>query len=283
MEAQMFLSELFCKFEAARAVDHTKSTIECYELAVKHWLDIVGDKEVYTEEDVDRFKWALLRQKKSRTSINIWLRAVLSIQNFGLQRGYWTKRFVTLKNQLKQDVLPPAFLKPAEFQTLLSVVRSHRMRVLLTLLVMTGARVSEALRMEWSDIEGDIWTIRRTKSHRFRSVPLHPKVLELLSTLPRDSRPFPYVRCSVAQAVRKARIKTGLSRAIHCHTLRHTTASWMVQNGVPILTVGKVLGHASPSMTMKYAHLDVESQRQAVAMLPMGIAGIGTIPLLPES
>ena len=51
------------------------------------------------------------------------------------------------------------------------------------------------------------------------------------------------------------------------HTLRHTAASWMVAAGVPLYEVGKILGHSTPLMTQRYAHLAPEHLRSAVAAL----------------
>ena len=54
---------------------------------------------------------------------------------------------------------------------------------------------------------------------------------------------------------------------IHFHDLRHTTASWLVQAGVPLYTAGALLGHASTKTTARFAHLATESLRDAVDKL----------------
>jgi integrase len=51
------------------------------------------------------------------------------------------------------------------------------------------------------------------------------------------------------------------------HDLRHTCASWMVQQGVPLMEVRDVLGHSSVEMTERYAHLAPEKLRSAVGVL----------------
>ncbi len=51
------------------------------------------------------------------------------------------------------------------------------------------------------------------------------------------------------------------------HTLRHTFASWLAIDGVPLYTISKLMGHSTIDMTMRYAHLCPDSKRDAVAML----------------
>ena len=63
-------------------------------------------------------------------------------------------------------------------------------------------------------------------------------------------------------AVRVARLDD-----VRFHTLRHTFASWLVQSGVNLQEIQRLLGHRSLAMTLRYGHLAPESQRLAVAKL----------------
>jgi site-specific recombinase XerD len=64
-----------------------------------------------------------------------------------------------------------------------------------------------------------------------------------------------------------ARIKAGLPREVTLHTLRHTCASWLIQAGVDLFTVGKILGHSGPQTTARYAHLSTQTLETAMARL----------------
>ena len=59
----------------------------------------------------------------------------------------------------------------------------------------------------------------------------------------------------------------------HFHILRHTAAAWMVQGGADLYQVQKVLGHSTPVMTQRYAHLRPDHLRPAVRALDAAIRG----------
>lgn len=147
----------------------------------------------------------------------------------------------------------------------------------------TGARLSEALYLDWRDVnlKHRAVTFWDTKNGESRTVPLHERVfLTLANLVHRDGAVFrtqhgqPYARRrmgggQVATAWRGACRRAGLE-GITPHTLRHTFASWLVMAGTPLRTVADLLGHKSLSMVMRYAHLSDDHRREHVAGLPGG-------------
>jgi integrase len=103
------------------------------------------------------------------------------------------------------------------------------------------------------------------------SVPICGPLLVILANLgPKDAGPvFTYEGKPVLSwrtAWKSARKRAGLP-SIRWHDLRHTAASWMVQEGVPLDVVQEILGHEDIATTKRYAHRDVSAKRAAVDAL----------------
>ena len=150
-------------------------------------------------------------------------------------------------------------------------------------LIYTGARVSEALYLDWTDIDlhRRAVTFRDTKNGETRTVPLHERAFLALANLPHregavflTQRGVPYSRRSmgggqIQTAWRGACKRAGLS-GFRAHDCRHTFASWLVMAGTPLRTVADLLGHKTLSMVMRYAHLSEDHRREHIASLPSG-------------
>lgn len=146
----------------------------------------------------------------------------------------------------------------------------------------TGCRKEELLGLEWSRVDLTQNSIYleavHNKSRKRQSVPLNEQAREAILNRARfrakhcpDS---PWVFCNKA-GQRIKDIKKGFASAcrrvgiedFHPHDCRHTLASWLVMEGVPLATVKAVLRHSSITVTEKYAHLAPESARDALGIL----------------
>ncbi len=140
----------------------------------------------------------------------------------------------------------------------------------------TGMRQGEILNLKWEHVNLENATIHvsNTKSGKARDLPIHPQLLECLSTLPKNS---PYVFCDnngnpltrygklrheFEYALKKANIS-----GFRFHDLRHTFASILAMKGVDLLTIKYYLGHSSLEMTMRYAHLLPDHKQFAIQLL----------------
>ena len=137
---------------------------------------------------------------------------------------------------------------------------------LVILLLDTGARYSEIANIEWSRINLEDRSINlwRPKVQNETVLYMTDRVYDVLARRV-QFRTSPYVfqnrkggpRGYVAQSIRKALRKAGL-RDCRIHTLRHTHASRLIQNGMSVYEVREVLGHTDIKTTMRYAHLETK-------------------------
>ncbi len=133
------------------------------------------------------------------------------------------------------------------------------------LLLLTGMRVSELLSARWEnvDLERRRLFVPTSKSGKARFVPLAQAAADAIAALPRADGAawlFPSPNdaskrlTTVKHGWQTARAAAGLP-GLRIHDLRHSAASFMVNSGVDLFAVGRVLGHASVQSTARYSHL----------------------------
>jgi integrase len=141
------------------------------------------------------------------------------------------------------------------------------------LLLLTGARVGELLKAKWQDVdlERRLWLIPETKTGRPRHVPLSQSAIDIIKQLPKldgcaflvpnldTGRPFTTLKKGWHTARREADLP-----GLRIHDLRHSAASFMINGGIDLYAVGRILGHADHKSTMRYSHLANETLMRAV-------------------
>jgi integrase len=142
----------------------------------------------------------------------------------------------------------------------------------LWLYLLTGARKSEILRAEWTDIDWRREELRLgdTKAGRVHYLPLTKPAIVLLEAAQRDESPYicpgrdpqkPLV--NVDKAWRRARHAADVED-IRLHDLRRTVGSWLAQSGNSLHLIGRVLNHSNPSTTAIYARFGEDQARRAM-------------------
>lgn len=141
------------------------------------------------------------------------------------------------------------------------------------LLLLTGARKRELLDARWENVnvERKVWFIPDSKTGKPRHVPLSQAALNIIDQLPKfDNCPWllpnpktkkPFT--DIKHPWETARAAAGLD-GLHIHDLRHSAASFMINAGIDLGAIGRVLGHADLQSTMRYAHLANERLMEAV-------------------
>lgn len=163
----------------------------------------------------------------------------------------------------------PVVLSREEVARLIGSIELFRYRVLITTIYACGLRLGEALRLRGCDIDSSRMMIRvqQGKGRKDREVPLPPMLLELLREYWRRERPREYLfhaRRSREEPLGAGAFQKYLSRVIKAsgmrkhvtaHTLRHSFATHLLEDGVPSRTVQVLLGHSSVSTTEHYLHV----------------------------
>lgn len=170
-----------------------------------------------------------------------------------------------------------AWLQPEEAFRLLEASRGvdDRLGALVCFLLYTGVRLSEALRLEWKDVdlERQTATIGRTKNGSPVTVHINNTVAAALGALPRlRGRVFYYTKSGrlynlYGEAQRRSGVILASRSAFHC--LRHTHITWRRlyagQDTTALLEVGL---HKSPRMVERYTHLDLSEEAKKSDLLP---------------
>lgn len=134
--------------------------------------------------------------------------------------------------------------------------RHRGVRALIRIAFYSGMRVAEIQRAERS---GRCFVLADSKNGEPRIIPMHPAVVTAARV------PMPR-RSEIDYYWPLAREACGL-RHVHLHDIRHSSATEMVNAGVDLATVGKVLGHKSPASTMRYSHHATALQAAAVGKI----------------
>jgi integrase len=157
------------------------------------------------------------------------------------------------------------------------------LKYIIAFLLVTGARKQEALKARWEDIDltANVWRIPLSKSGKVRHITLSETAVNFLTLVQGNNAKLlgaayescPYVFpnaktlkpfCTIFYSWDTARKRAGLPE-VRIHDLRHTFASTLVNNGVSLYEVQKLLGHAHIRTTERYAHLKQERLQESAS------------------
>ena len=174
----------------------------------------------------------------------------------------------------------PVVLSGEEVSALLDAATNLKHRALLMALYSGGLRTSETVHLRLEDIDSQRMMIRVApgKGRTDRSVMLAEKLLATLRQYWVESRPDPWLfpgqdpsrpltRESIEKFFGRAREKAGIRQRVHPHTLRHSFATHLLERGVNIRVIQRLLGHRSLRSTEIYTHVAESSVRDTKSPL----------------
>jgi len=162
----------------------------------------------------------------------------------------------------------PVVLSREELKRLFVAPQRLKHRVLFSLIYSAGLRIGEVSRLKIADIDSDRMQIRisQSKGNKDRYVILSDYILKGLRKYFKSSKPKDYLfngkekgkplsKGAIQQSFRLAVKKAGIKKDVSVHTLRHSYATHLLEDGVDIVTIKELLGHAHIQTTMMYLHV----------------------------
>ena len=169
---------------------------------------------------------------------------------------------------LKKDARLPDILNKAELKKLFVAPTLLKHRILLMLIYSAGLRSSELINLKIADIDFERSSIhiRRSKYNKDRIVPLSVYMAVGLQKYLALEQPLTwlfngkllgstYSSKAIARVMREAVKEAGIAKSVTVHSLRHSYATHLIEDGLNIITVKDLLGHSKIETTMVYLHI----------------------------
>ena len=271
--------------------NYSSNTIESYEMdldklrsyAEQHQLDIVHTSFEQLQAFLfDTFKTCTSPATQARVlaGIHAWYR-------FLLYKNYIDQDPSELLEGPRKEKHLPTILSLDEINEMVSAIdlssnEGHRNRAMIEMLYGSGLRVSELVNLKQSNIYLDEqYMLIEGKGSKQRLVPLSPVAeewyrywLDERATWPLKSESKdiafvnrygrPLTRAMVFTIVKRLCAAAGISKTVSPHTLRHSFATHLLQNGADLRIIQQLLGHEDLATTEIYTHLEVTDLRKAI-------------------
>jgi integrase/recombinase XerD len=254
--------------------NYTQATAHAYVSAIRRFAEYFRcSPDKLGIEHVRQYQLHRLEQKIKPHSIAVEISALRFLYNKVLRRRY-SREDLPLPRTHKYEI--PVILSTEEVARLIDAAPNLRYRTILMTLYSTGMRRAELCGMRPEDIDKERMMLRipHGKGNKPREVPLSRKLLDQLRTYYRSvqhrngwmfpsrqvKRPGePITDKTVWHACRVSARRAGITKPIHPHTLRHSFATHLFDNGADLPVVQTLLGHADPRQTMVYLHLSTRA------------------------
>jgi integrase/recombinase XerD len=249
----------------------SEATRKDYVRNVRNFTAFLGrSPDTATSDDLRRFQLHMAQQQASPWSINAAIAALRFFFTVTLERPDLVRPLRIVNEPRKA----PVVLSQEEVARLLEAAPGLKYKAALSVAYGAGLRVSEVANLKVSDIDSERMTLRveQGKGQRDRYVMLSPQLLELLRDWWQAARPQvwlfpgqnpinPMTPRQLNRAVTAAKTLAGISKRVSPHTLRHSFATHLLEQGVDIRVIQVLLGHAKLETTALYTRVAVNTVR----------------------
>lgn len=256
------LSNLF-KYMTIR--NYSRNTIRSYIRYNSDLLKYTGKQpDNINQDDITSFLFSTISENNPSTAT-----IELIINSLRFYYGSVLKKdFVYEITPLRKDKKLPVVLSRSEVLEILDNINNLKHKTILMLIYSAGLRLNEAITMTVKDIdlERGIISIRKGKGRKDRTTLFSDRFREIYLRYIDEYKPLTWLfegqnrndhisARSVQNVFRRALIRTGIKKDATVHTLRHSFATHLLEQGTDIRFIQELLGHQSPNTTMIYTHV----------------------------
>lgn len=260
-----------------RSKRYSDSTIKTYTEAVKSFLTFHQQKpiEELTNQDLLDYNNDYILKNKLSTSYQNQIVNGVKLFFKQIENKVFEVDLIHRPKRMKQL---PNVLSKEEVKQILEAHLNIKHRTMLSLIYSCGLRRNELLKLKPTDIDAkrNLIIIRQAKGKKDRIVPLSDKILQMLRTYYKASRPKiwlfegqtegqPYDERSLASVLKQALQKTGITKPVTLHWLRHSYATHLLEAGTDLRYIQEILGHSSSKTTEIYTHVSAKSIQNIVS------------------
>ena len=264
----------------------SSNTVFSYMRDIRQYTEWLRNEENADVQDATQFHigaYLTHLQESGRSSATI-SRSLAGLKNFYaylISSGFITESPISSQIHIDRgEKKLPQILTGREVELLLAQpacvdAKGYRDKAMLELMYATGMRVSELLELNIEDINLDLGSIRCSSSKKTRSIPVYKAALRSLAIYVQDvrrsmladpSEPALFVNVNGARMSRQGfwkilkhyQAKAHITKEITPHTLRHSFAVHLLENGADVNSVQELMGHSDISSTQRYTQSEAE-------------------------
>jgi integrase len=272
--------DFLLKFDSFIKTEKAKNTQDKYHIAIKYLEEVkrINYLSDITPELLQKLKEHLISQGKGAHGINRYISVLKAMMRTAEKWKLISPQEWSLLSKIRTPRGRVEFHTEKEIKKLLEAAPSLDWQIIIRLGARAGLRRGEIAALRWKDVnfkERQLYVApNKTDKHRF--VPIAPDLLKALKTAQKHAKndfvvnigsegsrwTKDYLTSYYREIAQRANVKSFL------HKLRHTFASHLVQAGVDLYSVSKLMGHSSIKMTEIYAHLAPKTLQEAILKLP---------------
>ncbi|WP_419894962.1 site-specific tyrosine recombinase XerD [Macrococcus psychrotolerans] len=268
----------------------SENTIAAYRRDLNHYKKFLEESHIGSIDNIDRFTISLFLGKlkddgKSSKTLARITASVRGFHQFALREKYAVKDPTIILEPPKFERKLPDILTVEEVDIFLSSpdtskVTGRRDQAMLELLYATGMRVSELINLDVEDVNTVMGFVKVTgKGNKERIVPIGTHMIKLMDAYIANTRHKMLkkemtdslflnfhgkrmTRQGFWKIMKQVQAESGIQKRLTPHTLRHSFATHLLENGADLRAVQEMLGHADISSTQLYTHIDTKQIRE---------------------